>query len=31
MSEEQNNPGELVDQEEIQLPGGQVVKVNIRT
>ena len=31
MSEEQNNPGELIDQEEIQLPGGQVVKVNIRT
>jgi hypothetical protein len=31
MSEEQNTPGDIVDQEEIQLPGGQVVKVNIRT
>lgn len=24
-------PGEIIDQEEIQLPDGQVVKVNIRT
>jgi len=31
MSEEQNTSGDLIDQEEIQLPGGQVVKVNIRT
>jgi hypothetical protein len=31
MSEEQKTPGDIVDQEEIELPGGQVVKVNIRT
>lgn len=32
MSEETpKNPGEIIDQEEIQLPDGQVVKVNIRT
>lgn len=32
MSDEQkNNPGEIVDSEEIQLPNGQMVKVNIRT
>lgn len=28
---QQNQPGDIIDQEEIQLPGGQVVKVNIRT
>ena len=32
MSDEQkNSSGEIVDSEEIQLPDGQVVKVNIRT
>jgi hypothetical protein len=32
MSEEpQKVPGDIVDQEEIKLPDGQVVKVNIRT
>ena len=30
MSEEQSN-GEIIDQENITLPDGQVVKVNIRT
>lgn len=28
---QQNQPGDIIDQEEIQLPDGQVVKVNIRT
>ena len=33
MSDEQktNTPGDIIDQEEIRLPDGQVVKVNIRT
>jgi hypothetical protein len=31
MSDEQKTPGDIVDQEEIRLPDGQVVKVNIRT
>lgn len=31
MSDEVKTPGDIIDQEEIQLPDGQVVKVNIRT
>lgn len=28
---QKNQPGDIIDQEEIQLPDGQIVKVNIRT
>lgn len=31
MSDEVKTSGEIIDQEEIRLPDGQVVKVNIRT